>query len=86
MPEDTVLQRGKRMFHRRSPQPHDFRRGALIHALQCGFVQVPCHEPPGTSHLKEIGPTARPNLVRKEARTIYRSAGSAVYSFVAAIS
>jgi hypothetical protein len=49
MPEDAVLQRGKRMFHRRSPQPHDFRRGTLIHALQCGFVQVPCYEPPGTS-------------------------------------
>lgn len=49
MPEDAVLQRGKRMFHRRSPQPHDFRRGPLIHALQGGFVQVPCQEPPGTS-------------------------------------
>src|SRR5436853_6996620 len=49
MPEDAVLQRGKRMFHCRSPQPHDFRRGALIHALQRGFVQVPCHEAPGTS-------------------------------------
>src|SRR5438876_2584306 len=49
MPEDAVLQRGKRMFHCRSPQPHYFRRGALIHALQRGFVQVPCHETPGTS-------------------------------------
>jgi hypothetical protein len=32
--EDTVLQRGERKLHRHCSQPHDFRRGALLHALQ----------------------------------------------------
>lgn len=49
MPEDAVLQRGKRMFHRRSPRRVTSGGGVPIHALQRGFVQVPCHEPPGTS-------------------------------------
>jgi len=38
--EDTVLQSCKRMLHGGSPQPHHLRRGAVLHALQCAFMQM----------------------------------------------
>jgi len=32
----------KRVFHRRSPQPHSLRSGPFVHAIQCLVVQVTC--------------------------------------------
>src|SRR6266568_6167336 len=39
--EDAVLQRGERKLHRHCSQPHDFRRGALLHALKRVLMEVP---------------------------------------------
>jgi hypothetical protein len=41
MTEDAVFQVGEGMLGRRSPEPHNLRSGALVHAVQRLFVQVP---------------------------------------------
>jgi hypothetical protein len=71
MSEDVVLQRSKRMLHRRSAQSHHFRSRSLPHALQGALIQVPLHQPSGGSCAAVFQRAGSTHLARSERRAIH---------------
>ena len=45
--EDAIFQGSEGVFDGRSPEPHGFRRGPLLHSLQGVVVKVAADRPPG---------------------------------------